>query len=157
MLQEYFSSTATKKEEKTWEHFLVYLKSNSLALLANLEQGNIILGPEKKSDRTLFKIGFPTHSKIIFDLLSEKNELDKLKRKLSEFFECDFDSIELNLVQIDSEKDDQNFKSKFEIERLDHEKIMETKRVELLKNPHILEAEKLFNAKIDKIFIKENK
>ncbi|MBC7539897.1 MAG: hypothetical protein H7281_13830, partial [Bacteriovorax sp.] len=87
---------------------------------------------------------------VFLDYLSEPEVFQKLINNLSEYFEVDKNKINLQLLNVQTTE---NFISTAEIkEQLAEVSMLE--RVENFKNnPLLKEAEKMFNAKVDKVII----
>ncbi|MBC96308.1 MAG: hypothetical protein CME63_01020 [Halobacteriovoraceae bacterium] len=73
---------------------------------------------------------------------------------MGSFFKVEEAKIELVFME-EEEAEEKQFVSKSDIRDLEHQKSLENKKQMIKDHPAIKEAEKLFNAKIDKIKLSE--
>lgn len=147
---------APRKMAKTWLDFLSYLKTASPATASNLEYGNLIEPIIADSIPLEIKLAFPEDAAVFKEFLEEKDIYARLKSHLADYFEVDIDKIQFRTQLLSSEeKKDRNFKSKVEMDDEAKENADEARRKRILEDPFVKEAEKIFNAKIDKIILKE--
>ena len=141
-------------KDLNWEGFLNFLKKKSPASASNLEQGNITSPLILKDDQLSVELGFGYSGMVFYDYLSEPEVFQKLVNNLSLYFEIPQTSIHLELIKVDSGI---SFISTAAInEQLDE--ISKQEQVLNFKNNLMLkEAEKMFNAKIDKVIIDNKK
>lgn len=146
------ASVTTK--DLSWEGFLNYLNVKAPASASNLEQGNITTPLRLEQGELSVELGFGFSGMVFYDYLSEPEVYQKLLNNLSEYFEVDKNKIHLELVKVNSGA---SFVSTADIkEKLEEVSMQE--RVENFKNnPLLKEAEKMFNAKVDKVIIDNNK
>lgn len=142
---------------RTWDGFLAHVgKTNSL-LMINLKHGNLqdelIFGETLKISWAIAEKG-----KVFYEYLQGKEVREKLMSELSTYFSYDPDNILLQLSLLaEKEKQRLGFYSKIEIEKdLETSKLKEKEEI-FLKNDFILQAQKLFHSKIDKVIINEEK
>jgi DNA polymerase-3 subunit gamma/tau len=140
----------TAKKEMSWEGFLNFLNVKAPASASNLEQGNITSPLRLENGELSVELGFGYSGLVFLDYLSESEVFQKLINNLSEYFEVDKNKINLQLLNVQAKE---NFISTAEIkEQLAEVSMLE--RVENFKNnPLLKEAEKMFNAKVDKVII----
>ena len=87
----------------------------------------------------------------------EKDQLDRLYDSLSDFFAVTKANIELNLKLLtDEQKSQFKFFSRAELEQQSRETHLNRKKEDLLQHPNIMDAEKIFNAKVDKVIVKNS-
>ncbi len=147
---------APKKILKNWDDFLVYLRNVSPATAANLEHGNLIEPIRMDIKPLLIKIAFPENAAVFKDFLDEKETYARLKNHLADFFEMDIDAIEVKSQLLsDEEKKDKNFKTKVELGDEERKNREEQRRLRIINDPFVKEAEKIFNSKIDKIILND--
>lgn len=141
-------------KDLSWEGFLNFLKKKSPASASNLEQGNITSPLVLQNGELGVELGFGYSGLVFYDYLSEPEVFQKLVNNLSLYFEIPQASIRLELIKVDSGT---NFISTAAVnEQLDE--ITKQEQVQNFKNNPILkEAEKMFNAKIDKVIIDNKK
>ena len=84
------------------------------------------------------------------DYLSEPEVFSKLQNNLAEYFEVEKNKIRLQLINVQSSE---NFVSTAEIKEQLAETSMQEKVESFKNNPLLREAEKIFNAKVDKVII----
>jgi DNA polymerase-3 subunit gamma/tau len=102
------------------------------------------------------KIAFPEDAAVFKDFLDEKDTYARLKNHLADFFEINIDSIEVKtqLLSVE-EKKDKNFKTKVEIGDEERKNREEQRKLSIINDPYVKEAEKIFNSKIDKIILND--
>ncbi|WP_408098401.1 DNA polymerase III subunit gamma/tau [Peredibacter sp. HCB2-198] len=144
------------KLAKTWNDFLTYLRQTSPATAANLEHGNLLEEIDANVEPLMIKVTFPEDAAVFKEYVEEKEIYARLKNHLADFFEMDIEKINFKTqIMTLEEKKDKNFKTKVEIDEEIRSNIVEERRQKILNDPFVKEAEKLFNAKIDKIILKD--
>ena len=147
---------APKKLAKTWDDFLGYLRSVSPATAANIEHGNLIEDLNVNNVPLTIRLAFPEDAAVFKDYLDEKDTYARLKNHLSDFFEVGIEQVEFKTSLLShEEKADKNFKTKVELSDEDRKNKEEARRQKILNDPYVKEAEKIFNAKIDKIILND--
>jgi DNA polymerase-3 subunit gamma/tau len=140
---------------KTWNDFLVYLAQTSPATAANISHGNLLRDIDPTLAPLNIEIAFPEEASVFKEYVDEREVYARLKNHLADFFEMNIDKINFRTALISSEeKKDKNFKTKVEIDDEIRKSAEEEKRLRILNNPFVKEAEKLFNSKVDKIILK---
>jgi len=134
----------------TWEGFLNYLNSKSPASASNLEQGNIISPLRLENDELNVELGFGFSGQVFHDYLSDAEVHQKVVAHLADYFKVDKTKVHLHLVQVQS---DENFVSTAAIKEQMAEVSLQEKIENFKNNPLLKEAEKIFNAKVDKVII----
>ncbi len=149
--------TANASSEKTWEGFLKHLGKKSQMLTLNLDQGNT-LGPViLDAEKLKIDLAFDSRGKFSYECLLEKDQLDRLYEYLTDFFGVSKSNVELNLRLLsDEQKVQLKFFSRAELDQQTRESHLNRKKEDLLQHPHIVDAEKIFNAKVDKVIIKNS-
>ena len=138
----------------TWEGFLTYLNTKSPATASNLEQGNITSPLRFENGEVSVELGFGFSGMVFFDYLSDSEVHQKVVNHLSEYFNIEKNKIKLQLIEVHA---DENFISTADIKEQLAEISMQ-ERVDTFKsNPLLKEAEKRFNAKVDKVIIDNKK
>jgi DNA polymerase-3 subunit gamma/tau len=147
---------APVKVPKTWNDFLGYLRQTAPATAANLEHGNIVQEIDTETVPLSIEIAFPEDAAVFKEYVDEKDIYAKLKNHLADFFEIDIEKIvfRTQLLSLE-EKLDKNFKTKVEIDDEARANLEEERRLRILNDPYVKEAERLFNSKIDKIILKD--
>ncbi len=139
---------------KSWDGFLKYLGEENRALSLNIERGNIISPETFGAGGNRVEIAFEQGSKIFLDVLQEGDNRIKLIELLKNYLELDQVHLEFRvLTEADSEQS--NFKSAVQIEEDRIAQEIEQKRQDILNNKFVKDAEKIFNAKVDKIVLSE--
>lgn len=141
-------------QEMTWEGFLTYLSSKSPATASNLEQGNITTPLRFENGELSVELGFGFSGMVFFDYLSDSEVHQKVVNHLAEYFAVDNNKINLKLVEVQS---DENFVSTAEIKEHLAGISLQEKIENFKSNPLLKEAEKMFNAKVDKVIIDNKK
>ncbi len=146
--------TDVKTIDKTWEGFLTFLNAKSPASASNLEQGNIISPLRLDNGELSVELGFGYSGFVFFEYLSDIEVHQKVVNNLSEYFGIDQSKIHLNLKQLESHE---KFVSTAEIKDQLAEISLQEKVDNFKNNPMLKEAEKMFNAKVDKVIIENKK
>lgn len=141
-------------KEMSWEGFLNYLNTKSPASASNLEQGNITSPLRLENGELSVELGFGYSGLVFYDYLSEPEVHQKLVNNLSEYFEVEKNRIHLELIKVNS---GENFVSTAAIKEQLAEISMQERVENFKNNPLLKEAEKMFNAKVDKVIIDNNK
>lgn len=148
------SSAPVGEKDLSWEGFLNFLSTKSPASASNLEQGNILSPLRLEGGRLSIELGFNFSGMVFLEYLREESVFLKLINNLSEYFNIDKKSIQLELKEVTS---NENFISTAQL-REEQEQITMKDRVEQFKsNPLLKEAEKIFNAKVDKVILENKK
>jgi DNA polymerase-3 subunit gamma/tau len=138
----------------SWEGFLDFLNQKSPASASNLEQGNITSPIRLENGELNIELGFGYSGLVFLDYLSEPEVFQKLINNLSEYFEVEKNKINLSMQKVQSAE---NFISTAEIKEQQAEMSMQERVENFKKNPLLVEAEKIFNAKVDKVIIASKK
>jgi len=141
-------------KEMSWEGFLNYLNTKSPASASNLEQGNITSPLRLENGELSVELGFGYSGLVFYDYLSEPEVHQKVVNNLSEYFEVEKNRIHLELIKVNS---GENFVSTAAIKEQLAEISMQERVENFKNNPLLKEAEKMFNAKVDKVIIDNNK
>ena len=143
-----------EKKELNWDSFLNDLARKSQAYASYLEQGNILSPLKLDRGELHVELGFSYSVQVFFDYLNEAEVFEKLKNHLADYFDVTPSNVYLVLKQV---HDEENFVSTADIKEQMAE-VSHQERVENFKNnPLLKEAEKMFNAKVDKIIIDHKK
>ncbi len=129
---------------------------NAPTIRANLELGDYLRAPQFVDDKLVIEVGYVEDEMMPADYLKDPEVMAKLKLLLANFYEVSIEQIQvrfLTLTQDEAKKtgfisisDRHEKKSKDEVEQ---------RRNLILNDPYVKEAEKLFNAKVDKVILKE--
>lgn len=142
------------QKEMSWEGFLNYLNKKAPASASNLEQGNITSPLRLENGELSVELGFGFSGLVFLDYLSETEVFQKVVNNLSEYFGVEKNKIQLTLKNVQSQE---NFISTAEIKEQQAETSMQEKVESFKNNPLLKEAEKIFNAKVDKVIIENVK
>lgn len=146
----------TPEVEKTWENFIDFVMSSHKAIAANLERGNLLNDIDLKAEAFFLELGISEEDKIFYEFMNDPDHKHRINELLSEFFGKKVNSIQLKLTLLDKEEREKTqFLSKADIVEKEYQDKLEERRQNILNNKHILEAEKLFSRKIDKIIVNE--
>ena len=143
-------ATVLESKEMSWEGFLNFLNAKAPASASNLEQGNIISPLRLENGELDVELGFGYSGLVFLDYLSEPEVFQKLINNLSLYFEVEKNKIQLKLLNVQTTE---NFISTAEIKEQLAEISMQEKVENFKNNPLLKEAEKMFNAKVDKVII----
>ena len=144
----------TETRDLTWEGFLTFLSSKSPASASNLEQGNTLSPLSLDNGRLHIELGFSYSGLVFLEYLREESVFEKLLKNLSEYFSVDKKFIQLELKEVASSE---NFVSTADLREQQEQISMQDKIEQFKSNPLLKEAEKLFNAKVDKVIIENKK
>lgn len=144
------SILSSKPKEISWEGFLNFLNVKAPASASNLEQGNITSPLRLENGELSVELGFGYSGLVFLDYLSETEVFQKLINNLSEYFEVEKNKIQLKLLNVQTTE---NFISTAEIKEQLAEISMQERVDNFKNNPLLKEAEKMFNAKVDKVII----
>ena len=137
-----------------WDSFLNFLSDKSPASASNLEQGNLIRPIKKSGDGIYIDLGFSFSGLVFLDYLKDADVFKKLTMNLAEYFQTERDNIFLNLVEV---KDEEEFVSRADLRQIEAENNELDQIEEFKNNPLLKEAEKIFNAKVDKVILETKK
>jgi len=145
-----------KKSPKSWQDFLAHLKSESVGLAANIERGNLKQEVDLNSSSVIVHLVYPEDASVFRDFLLEKENTQRLRQLLSDFFNRKLEDfiLKVDLISL-TEKKEKNFKTKVELDEEEIELKQAQKREQILNNPFVKEAEKIFGSKIDKVILKD--
>ncbi|MEI8345927.1 MAG: hypothetical protein WCG27_00560, partial [Pseudomonadota bacterium] len=144
--------------EKNWEGFLGFLSVKSPALTSNLEQGNLISPVAYQQEKIFINLGLGPAEKVFWEYLQDQDINQKLVQYLSDFFEKGPDKIILKLTLLDeNQKKSLNFASLAEMRKNEDKEKDNVKQQNLVNNPVVKQAAHLFNSKIDKVILHEEK
>lgn len=138
----------------TWEGFLNDLGTRSPVSASNLEQGNTLSPVRLENGNLYVELGFGYSGQVFMDYLNEPEMLQKVVNHLSDYFGVEKQNVKLELRQA-LPKDD--FVSQAEIREQKAQVTMQDRMDEFKNNPLLKEAEKLFNAKVDKVILDNKK
>jgi DNA polymerase-3 subunit gamma/tau len=147
---------APVKKARTWSDFLGYLSQVSPAGAANLGHGNLLHEIDSCSVPLTIEIAFPEDAAVFKEFIDERDVYAKLKNHLADFFEVGIEKIHFktSLLSLE-EKKDKNFRTRVEIDDEERKNREEERKLKILNDPFVKEAEKIFGAKIDKIILKD--
>jgi DNA polymerase-3 subunit gamma/tau len=140
----------TDNRDLTWEGFLNDLGSRSPASASNLEQGNTLSPVTLNNGNLNIELGFGFAGQVFMDYLNEPEVYQKVLNNLSEYFGVDQKNIKFELKQVTGKED---FVTQAEIRENKANATHQDRVDEFKNNPLLKEAEKLFNAKVDKVVL----
>lgn len=141
---------AVSNRDLTWEGFLNDLGSRSPASASNLEQGNTLSPVTLDNGHLNIELGFGFAGQVFMDYLNEPEVYQKVLNNLSEYFGVDQKNIRFELKQVTGKED---FVTQAEIREIKANATHQDRVEEFKNNPLLKEAEKLFNAKVDKVVL----
>ena len=145
-----------KVAPKTWAEFLLYLRQVSISTATNLEQGNLLYEVHADVRPLSITVAFPQSAAVFHEYLEDKEIYARLRNHMADFFEVSVEELKFRTQVItDVEIKDKNFRTKVEIDDELKSTSEETRRQKILNDPFVREAEKLFNAKVDKVILNE--
>ncbi|MCY4524040.1 MAG: hypothetical protein OXB84_04805, partial [Halobacteriovoraceae bacterium] len=147
------SSTLSTKT-KNWRDILTALSALAPISVSYLKQGNILRPIQIQEDKISIKFALPHDGQIFLNYLQDKKTFDKLLANLSSIFNCRKENLDLQLKLLSKEEQKQlNFVSIDKLEQAEKKQIMEKKKENLVNDPLLKQAKKLFHGNIDKIII----
>jgi len=158
-----YVNTATEKTgeliqkktiNKSWPGFIEELRKENPTTASNIEHGNLVEDIFYNENTLSITLGFLKEAEVFKEFLDKKEIRDKILKQLSVYFELDEKQIKF-FVQILSQEDqvEKKFKSRVEIDEEARLNEIEEKKKKILNDPFVREAEKIFNAKVDKIIL----
>lgn len=137
---------------KTWDGFLNHLKTTSPATLSNLEQGNLSRPISTQDSNLVIELAYPEEAILFKDFLEDKEVYQRLLEYISEYFEVEKEFVKFRTVLISrSDESNQGFRTRAQLAEEESKKVEDDRRTKVSNHPTIKGAEKLFNARIDKI------
>ena len=135
-----------------WEQFMQDVFKKYPALGANLEQGNILSGPEVSDDTLSINIGFDSSAEVFLDYLRDAQVFKRLKEIVQEYFGVKRSRIELSYVSPER-RQQTKFQSRREI--AEEKSIIEQEKAKekLLNNEYVKEAQALFRSEVDRVVL----
>lgn len=141
---------------KSWIGFLNFLRETSPASATNLEHGNILDESSLTQVPLELKVAFPEEASVFRDFLEEKEVYARLKQAGLQYFGLQEEEFYFRFLIINNaEKEAKNFRTKVELDDEHRAAVIEDRRSKIYNDPFVKEAEKIFNAKIDKIILKD--
>lgn len=138
----------------TWEGFLQDLEKKAPVSASNLEQGNIVSPLLLENDSLFIKLGFDFSGQVFMDYLNEAETFAKILNNLSEYFKIKKEQINFQMVSVAKGED---FVSQSEIKAQKAEEENQDRESQFKKNPLLVQAEKIFNSKVDKVILDQKK
>lgn len=125
---------------------------------ANLELGDFLEKPRFIEDTLHLTIGFPAEEPMPRDYLQDQDVAPKFKAELARFYGVTVDKLAVKLVSVTAqEADQQGFTTVSQRDSKKRAADLQSRRDSILNAPYIKEAERLFNAKVDKVILKDSK
>lgn len=129
---------------------------NAPTIRANLELGDFIKAPQFVDDKLVVEIAYIEDELMPAEYLKDSEVMTKLKLLMANFYEVNVEQLQIKFTTLSQEEaklrsftsisDRQDKQTKDEVEH---------RRNTILNDPYVKEAEKLFNAKVDKVILKE--
>jgi DNA polymerase III gamma/tau subunit len=139
---------------KTWDTFIQNLKENEAGIYTNFERGDLIEKPFISDEQVSLSMAFEHGAQVFYEYFQEKEASDKLRSKISEYFEVETKNVKINFKLLDDEQaEEKNFQSMYSKEKEAEEKKEEEMKQKLLNSDNIKSLEKEFNAKADKVIL----
>ena len=144
-------------DKKSWGGFIQSLyDNNNSATAINLERGNLINESSFGVEGATYKIAFDINCKIFYDYLSEQEHKKVLVSHLADYLQESKDAFSIELSILNEEQVlESNFKSRADVVIQSEKDVKEEKTNHILNNKFIVEAEKIFNSKIDKVVLND--
>ncbi len=139
---------------KTWENFIAYAMTQFKAIASNLERGNLLHELNLDTDVLNIEMGISESDKIFHEYLGAPENKEKIIMMLQDFFKKE-SSFRMTLLD-EEQKEKKNFSSIADIDEKKIQDKQDERKETILNNKHILEAQKLFDTKIDKIIINKD-
>jgi DNA polymerase III subunit gamma/tau len=147
-----------KVAEKTWDDFLKYLNTKTPALTSNLEQGNLISPVVRNHGKLFIHLGLGPAEKVFWEYLLDVDIRKKLLSYLKDFYQEREENIELKIGLLDeAQKKALNFRSVAEQHQQRTKEKDKNRQQNIENNPLILQAAQIFNSKIDKVILHEER
>ncbi|MCY4643093.1 MAG: DNA polymerase III subunit gamma/tau [Bacteriovoracales bacterium] len=140
---------------RDWEKFMRDTFSKYPALGANLEQGNILKGPEIQDDTLYLDIGFDPSGEVFLDYLKDPKVFGRFKKIVQEYFGISKSHIKLSPISLKKKKQI-NFRSRVEIAEDEFVQEKKEQKEKLLENEYLKEAQTLFNSQVDRVILNQH-
>lgn len=145
-------------DDISWEGFIKELYNSNKPIAVNLERGNLLNKEALGRENMTLNIAFSQDCKIFYDYLSDYENTQSLMNSLAKYLNQDVSKVSLNLnVLGKQEQIESNFQSSVEVEEKIVSLAKDKKRKEIENNKFIKEAENLFNSKVEKITLNEER
>jgi DNA polymerase-3 subunit gamma/tau len=147
-----FSEPAFAKKSFEWSDILQHIKDKNPALLSNLEHANLAAPLEDMNGTIRIKLAFSPNSKLSYEYVKEKETFADLTQLVKNYIAPN--NVELEITIFEKEEAEKlSFVSVSEIKEIETEKEKEQKLKSFLENQYVMEAEKIFNQKVEKVII----
>ncbi len=125
---------------------------------ANLELGDFLEKPRFVEDTLHVTIGFPAEEPMPKDYLQDSDVAPKFRAELARFYGVEVNKLAVKLVSVSQEEAMKTgFTTVHQRDSKSQAAEVENRRERLLNAPYVKEAERLFNAKVDKVILKDSK
>ena len=140
------------EEGDRWGQFMRDSFAKYPALVANLEQGNILQAPVIEGDSFSVSIGFDQSAEVFLDYLKDPQIASHLQGIIREYFAVSRCRVELSHISRE-QKQQTNFQSRSEIS--EHKLLAERKQTEaqLLDNQYVKQAQEVFNSRVEGVVL----
>jgi len=129
---------------------------NAPTIRANLELGDYLRAPQFIDDKLVIEVVYVEDELMPADYLKDTEVMAKLKILMASFYEVSVEQLQVKFTTISREEAKKvNFVSISDRQEKKSKDEIENRRNLILNDPYVKEAEKLFNAKVDKVILKE--
>lgn len=125
---------------------------------ANLELGDFVEKPRFHDDVLHLTVGFPEDEGMPKDYLQDPDVAPKFRSRVAQFYGVTEEKLVVKLVTVSIEEADRTgFTTVHQRDTKRQADDVEYRRGKILNAPYVKEAERLFNAKVDKVILKDSK
>ncbi|MBY0516023.1 MAG: DNA polymerase III subunit gamma/tau [Bacteriovoracaceae bacterium] len=137
---------------------LIEAMSDAPTIKANLELGDFLKKPELVEGTVYLTIGFPEEESMPMDYLQDLEVAPKLRHYAAKFYGVEETKINIKYEKVTAEEMERTgFSTVHQREMRKQQSELEDRRGKILNDPFVKEAERLFNAKVDKVILKDQK
>jgi len=152
------SLVVKKAEPEERIEALIAALDDAPTIKANLELGDFVEKPCFHDDVLHLTVGFPEDEGMPKDYLQDPDVAPKFRARVAQFYGVNEAKLVVKLVTVTI---DEALKSGFTtVHQRDSKRQaddVESRRGKILNAPYVKEAERLFNAKVDKVILKDSK
>ncbi len=149
-----------KNKSRSWVDFLDFVKGSNLALVANLEQGNL-LGPlkiEPSLDGVYeIELAFLEKARVFYDFVTADDVRKKIVNRFAVFCDVSEEKVRLRITLLGfNDERASSFLSRADILKEEHDKLIQEKKDAIENHPAVKDAQRIFNTKVKKVVVNES-
>lgn len=147
-----------KAEPEAKIEALIAALDDAPTIKANLELGDFVEKPRFHDDVLHLVVGFPEDEGMPKDYLQDPDVAPKFRARVAQFYGVTESKLVLKLVSVSTEEAEKTgFTTVHQRDTKRRADDVEDRRGKILNSTYVKEAERLFNAKVDKVILKDSK